>query len=215
MDTSKIKSGIIALLFLAVVCLATCELRKKHSTEIADGYGQELAARWVNEKESMVSQYENKIGRLQQAKDSLWFLVKVGKVKTVGIRLKRNGFDDRLKQVTQGAILIPVVRDSIIPLVDSLIVSQLASDSACDETVTRLETIVGNRDSSLQFHKQIEDKLRDIQKEQDLKNKYLSDQLEIAFKEQRRKTKQNKFLSAGLLFISGVFVASLIPRLNK
>ncbi|MGZ3930994.1 MAG: hypothetical protein ACXVP0_06390, partial [Bacteroidia bacterium] len=52
-------------------------------------------------------------------------------------------------------------------------------------------------------------KLRDIQRQQEIDNQVLTEQLNTAWKMQRRKTQQNKVLAGGLLILTGI-TSSLI-----
>jgi hypothetical protein len=100
-------------------------------------------------------------------------------------------------------------------LLDSLINSQTRSDTACDQTIAALENSLANSDSSLLFQKQIEYNLRDLGKEQELRNEYLNEQLKIAFKAQKKKTRQNKLLKAGILILTGITTSLFITQSLK
>ena len=220
METSKIKTVIIALLFICIGIFATCEFTKQvQSAANPETPDTLFLSQWRREKQAkldIVSYYEKELTRLQRDNDSMQVLVTESKKAVSAYRFKAKHFQQELKQAI--ALVIPkdsLGKDTLSPILDSLIVYQQQSDTACDETITVLETMVANRDSSLLFHKQIEYNLREVQKDQELRTNYLTEQLNTAFKSQKKKSRQNKLLTGGILILSGFTSSILITQRLK
>lgn len=216
MDKSEIKSIIIVALALCTILFGTCEVRHRlqepDSVSIVDTV---QFHRYKLEKEAEIATYKEKLGRLQQVKDSLWFLAVVSKIEFQETRPKVKHYQARLKKTLLLPDSVIGFKDSIRDIADSLIVYQEKADSACVETINNLELVVANRDTSIQIYKRVEINLRDIQRAQDLQTQQLTEQLNIAFKAQRKKSRQNKWLAGGLVFISGISTALLVPHYLK
>ena len=220
METSKIKNGIIVLLFICIGIFATCEFTKQLQ-QTADPTSQDtlFLSQWRREKQEkldLIATYEKELTRLQHDNDSMQVLVTQTKTITSAYRFKAKHFEQQLREAI--ASVVPkdsLTVDSISPILDSLIIAHNQSDTACDVTINVLEMMVASRDSSILFHKQIENNLRDIQKEQELRNKYLTDQLNTAFKSQKKKSRQNKLLAGGLLILSGITTSLLLTQSLK
>jgi len=213
---SIVKSIIIVVLSLLVILLGTCEVhqhvRKANTVTKVDTLSNRL---YRQEKQQQIVAYEKKIDHLQQQKDSLWFEVVAKKSLVSTLRPKVKQYQARLTEKIEQLDSNCTSRDSLRIIADSLIVIQNNEDTACVETINTLEKIVANRDSTISIQNLVETNLRDIQKEQDLKSKYLTDQLNIALKVQRKKARQNKILSGGILLLSGITTAVLIPHYLK
>jgi hypothetical protein len=160
-------------------------------------------------------QYHSEIAKLQKSKDSLQKIVSEKKIAMSAYRFKINYFQKQLKEALEKKDSTQLVGDSILPIVDSLFLSQKQNDTSCDETIEVLQSIVANRDSSIEFQKSIEINLKELQLEQELKNQSLTAQLNKAFKDQRKKTRQNKLLSGGLLILTGITTSLLISNSLK
>ncbi len=216
MENSKAKSIIIVVLAFAIILLGTCEVHRHFSGKSdAPALDTLSSSLYKQEKEKLIAAYEEKIGRLQQQKDSLWFLVAVKKADFVEARPKVKHYQAELKKQLSYPDTIVLNRDSLRSLADSLFVYQDRADTACIQTINALEQVVANRDSCISFQKLVESNLKDLQKEQELKAQYLTDQLNTALKLQRKKARQNKILAGGILLLSGITTAVLMPQYLK
>lgn len=219
MQTSKIKNGIIVALIACVCFLATCEFSKAPESEATISQDTLFLSQWRREKQeklNLIASYEEEITRLQHDNDSMQVLVTETKTSMSAHRFKARQLQQQLKE----AITLTVSKDSLTadtltPILDSLIIAHDQSDTACDTTIHILETMVANRDSSIVFHKQIEGNLRDLNKEQELRNQILTDQLNLAFKIQKKKSRQNKILAGGILILSGITTSLLLTQSLK
>jgi hypothetical protein len=219
MQASKVKNGIIALLLACIGILTTCEYLKPSTQEITPLQDTLFLSQWRREKKAkleMIAGYESKITKLQHERDSLQNLVGESKKTTSAYRFKAKQFERQLKEAIVNVVQKDSLgTDSISPILDSLIVVHDQSDNACDTTIQLLETIVANCDSSILFQRQIEGNLRYLNTEAELRNKYLTDQLNIAFKSQRKKSRQNKILAGGILLLSGITTSMLLTQTLK
>jgi hypothetical protein len=219
MQNLKIKNGIIIALLGCIILLTTCEFSKPNTGEDIPFQDTLFLNQWRREKQAkldLIVSYENKVSQLQHDVDSLKQVASEGKKSISAYRFKAKHFQQQLKQSIELVIVKDsLTQDSILPIFDSLMVSQDQSNSACDTTINALESIVAKRDSSLEFQKQISVNLRDINKEQELRNLQLTSQLNLSFKNQRKKSRQNKILAGGLLILSGITTSLLITQSLK
>jgi hypothetical protein len=216
MQTSKIKNGIIVLLLACICILTTCEFLKPSAQEITPLQDTLFLNQWRGEKKAkleVIASYENKITRLQNEKDSLQNVVSESKKSISAYRFKAKHFEGQLRETIAKVVQKDTLNsDSISPILDSLIVVHDQSDTACDTTIQVLETIVANCDSSMLFQRQVVGNLRDLNTEQEIRNKYLTNQLNIAFKNQRKKNRQNKVLAGGILILTGITTSLLLTQ---
>ena len=219
MEGLKVKNGIIAALLICLAVLGTCEFVKPPKSELTALQDTIFLSQWRKEKKEKLEaivKYENRLFELQNTNYSLTAIVSEKKKSISVYRAKAKYLQKELKQtITQLDTSYFKGGDSLSPLLDSLIVEQQLSDRACDQTVQALENLVANRDSSLIFHKLVENNFRELQKEQELRHHYLTQQLNTAFKNQRKKSRQNKLLAGGLLILSGITTSLLLTKSLK
>lgn len=214
MNMIKTKTAIVGIILLLVCLFATCEFTKQvQSTNQFAPTDTLFMNQWRREKaekQKLVLDYEFKIRNLQTSKDSLSKDVSLKKQSIVSLRFKVNFIEDRLKQkiLNFDTINKQEIRNDL----DSLFLSQNKSDTLCDQTISTLEKIIGNRDSTISFHQQIESNLRSIQKSQELNTEFLTAQLNDANKALRKKFRQNRWLAGGLLVLSGISTSFFITQ---
>ena len=166
MEKSEIKSIIIVVLLFVVILFGTCEVRQRLSQNSLTLPAFTIDDSWKKEKEKEIDAYRGKIGRLQQVRDSLWFLVAVRKTQIYKTRSRSLGLQNRLQQILEAQDSTVSKNDTLKTTVDSLIVSQTLSNTECDQTISLLENTVANRDTTIQVQRQVESDIKDIQKEQ-------------------------------------------------
>ncbi len=219
MEGFKIKNEIIAVVLICIAVLGTCEFIQSPKSEQVPLQDTLFLSQWRREKKEKLEaivKYEKKLSELRNANDSLRTIVTEKKKSLSAYRLKTKYLQEELKQaITNLDTSYFKAGDSLSPLLDSLTNLQNLSDTACDQTIHALENVVANRDSSLIFHKLVENNFRELQKEQELANQYLTNQLNTAFKNQRKKSRQNKLLSGGLLILSGITTSLLLTQSLK
>lgn len=212
MKAVKSKFGIIIALLLCVTVIGTCTFLD-HAPEKSPRSNLDIAfiRQWKQEKEKLQKQYESKIVKLQSTNDSLQKTAAEKKKALAVYRLKAQSLQEQLK----AAIVKADTSETIFPIAQNYFDAQAQSDSTCIETIECLTEILANRDSSILLYKKSETNLRDLQKEQQLREQLLTEQLNTAYKVQRRKTIQNKFLAGGLVFITGFTTTLLISQSLK
>lgn len=220
METSKIKTAIIVVLFICLGIFATCEFTKQvQLTSEPILQDTIFLSQWRKEKQEkldLITYYEKELTRLQKDNDSMQVLVSESKKAVSAYRFKANYFGKELKEaIGRTTPKDSLGKDTLSPILDSLLVSQNQSDSACDATIQILENSLANRDSSLLFHKQVEFNLKEIQKDQELKSDYLTEQLNNALKSHQKKSRQNKLLKGGILILSGITTSLIITQRLK
>jgi hypothetical protein len=124
------------------------------------------------------------------------------------IILSENISENRKESITKNSLPILEQFKTFTILRDS-------SDRLCDTTIALLEQGIIKKDSIIFLHRNVENQLRDLSKEQLLKEQYLTNQLNTAYKVQRSKTRQNKILKGGLLILSGIITSILLIQNSK
>lgn len=162
------------------------------------------------EKTKLITSYENSIRKLQIGKDSLLKEVQLKKQSIASFRFKTAHYEDLLREHLASS---DTVNKKVAELLlDSLLISRNESDTVCDETINQLETVIVNRDSVIDLHEKVEFNLKEIQKAGELEITFLTAQLNDTKKDLRRKTRQNKLLSGGLILLSGIATSLLITQ---
>ncbi len=219
METSKVKNWIILGLIFIIALLSTCEYGKIQGNQNASTQDTLFLSQWrreKKEKQNLIKIYEQRLTVLKIQKDSLESLTQKSKENISHFRSKAQLYQNQFRVVLKKLAHLDSIRpDTLSPLLDSLVINQQSGDSACDRTITLLENNLANRDSSLQIQKHIEESLRDLNKEGDLRNQFLSEQLNTAYKTQKRKARQNKILAGGLLILSGITTSLLLTQSLK
>lgn len=219
MQTSKIKTLIIIALGSVVALLSTCEFAKTDPSLKTENQDTLFYSQWKKEKTQkleLVAKFESRIATLQKQKDSLDNSIKSSKAAIVVARTKTEILQKRLKDAIKAIEPIDsLCYDTLTPLIDSLVFSQNVSDSTCDDTIDLLQITLANRDTTIFLQNQMEGTLRDLNKESELRNQYLTEKLNVAYKAQRKKTRQNKILAGGLLILSGITASLLITQSLK
>jgi hypothetical protein len=214
MEAMKTRTAIISAILFCICMLATCEFTKQigSSTDV-NSTGTLFLNQWRREKvekQNLITSYERRIDKMQRTKDSLLQVVSEKKQNISALRFKVKYFEDQLKESISktGTQSVNVSEN----LLDSLVITENKSDTACDETIHTLEKVVSNRDSVIAFHQQVEINLRDVQKNQELNTTYLTEQLNTALKSDRKKARQNRLLAGGLLILSAFSSALLLTQ---
>lgn len=215
MEKSEVKSILIVALLFIVILLGTCEVRYRLNKPTPTGQDTLSGALYRKEKLDHIRALERQIIDLQTRNDSLRDRAKTQKQNLSLLRPRVQSYQKALTDQLDRLDSSCVQADSLRSTADSLIAIQNRADSTCIETIGTLEQLVGNRDSTLLVETQVNEQLRDLQKEQALRAQYLTEQLNTALKLQRRKTRQNKILAGSLLLLSGIMTAVLAPHYLK
>lgn len=209
------KSAFALLIISCVFMLATCQFKgckdeRKSELNATDTLFLNQWRKEKVEKTKLITSYENSIRKLQFAKDSLLKDVQLKKQSIASFRFKTARYEDLLREHLASSDTVN--RKEAKLMLDSLLVSQSNSDTACDETIHQLETVIVNRDSVIALHETVEFNLKEIQKTNELETTFLTAQLNDSKKNLRRKTRQNKILAGGLILLSGIASSLLITQ---
>jgi hypothetical protein len=215
MQSVKSKIGIIIAAFLCVLVIGTCSLVRDTKDKVPQPIQDTMLSYWKKEKQQLQLKYEGQITALEASKDSLQTLVTEKKKALFVYRRKAAILEDQLRQAITKVDSSRVFQDSLSPLANEYFDTHSQADSSCDSIVRSLEQIAANRDSAIVIFRQKENVSRELQKEQELRNQILTEQLKTAYKEQKRKVKQNKLLAVGLIFLSGLTTSVLIQQSLK
>ena len=212
------KSAFVLLVMSFVFMLTTCQFKgckdeSKGELNTTDTLFLNQWKKEKSEKTKLISNYENSILKLQISKDSLLKDVQRKKGDIASLRFKTARYEELLKESLANSDTINKNEASL--LLDSLIVNRNLSDSACDETINRLEKVIVNRDSAIVWHEKIEMNLKEIQKTDEFKTDFLTSQLNDNRKLLRKKSLQNKLLSGGLILLTGITTSLLITQKLK
>lgn len=202
-------------LFAIIVSIGTCTFTNHAKPPKLHPENDSIASLWLKEKKQLQVQYHKQIEKLQFGKDSLQHIVTEKKKALSQYRNQTALLEGQLKSLIANADSSHVMPDSLKPLASEYFAAQAENDSTCDSTISTLEQIVANRDSSIVLFQKSEINMRDLQKEQELRNQLLTEELNTAYKSQKKKIRQNKFLAGGLIFISGFTTTLLIKQTLK
>lgn len=202
-------------LFAGIVCIGTCTFTQSTKPPQTHPERDSIASMWKKERTELQVQYHKQIDKLQSGNDSLKREVAEKKKALASYRAKAKFLEDRLKSVIQNSDSDYVSTDSIKPLAYDYFAVQDNNNTSCDSTIKTLEQIVANRDASIFLFRKSETNLRDLQREQELRNQLLAEELNTAYKAQKKKVRQNKLLAGGLIFISGFATTLLISQTIK
>ena len=78
------------------------------------------------------------------------------------------------------------------------------ADSLCTESINSLNQSIAIRDTQLTFCNRNYQSLFDLQKENRIREQQLTDELKIAYRQNKRKRFESKMLSAGLMIMTGI-----------
>lgn len=206
---------IAIVLFAGIVCIGTCTFTQHAKPPQRHPERDSIALQWKKEKAQLQVQYHKQIDNLQTGNDSLQREVVEKKKALASYRVKAKRLKDRLKSVLENNDSVYVRTDSLKPLAYDYFAAQNDNNTSCDSTIKTLEQIIANRDTSIVLFRKSETNIRDLQREQELRNQLLEDELNTAYKAQKKKVRQNKLLAGGLIFISGFATTLLISQTIK
>jgi len=201
-----------AVLFM-IVGIGTCSLNScSHDPSPPVLSDTSFVTKWKVKKENLLIVYGKEIKQLQTRNDSLSKEVGFKKKQLTVYQNKSKSLENRLQEFAEKLDSSHCYAETLSPLADSLVAAQIRSDSTCNQTVSELEKVVANRDSSIVIYKNETATLRDLRKEQADREQILTEQLNIAFKKQKRIALKEKLLSGGLILLSGFTGALLINQ---
>jgi hypothetical protein len=163
----------------------------------------------VRKTASIDSAYVAGYKSLQKRNDSL--SKQLSKNKILLLTTKNNLLHERnnVSHFTTVLVKDSLCRDSVLvdSLVNQIAIQNLTTDSIMNEYDLKsklMEAMVATKDSQVVVCNNAYLNLRSIEQEQLLREQKLTEDLNTALKQQKRKRFQNHLLTAGMLFISGI-----------
>ena len=144
-------------------------------------------AEMEKEKIAMQFQYESSIARKERENDSLTVIAEAKKKTLAAYRFKASYLQGQLQELLKTADSTHTVPDSLPAIASEYFTAENKNDTACAETIHSLEQVVANRDSTIVVFRQSETNLKDIQKDQEKRIELLAQELDTAYKVQKKK----------------------------
>jgi hypothetical protein len=211
---STIKNFSIAFgLFTLLFMVGTCHVHQNKSPETIP-IDTLLFNSYKEKVNALQLEFNKQVIVLTNAKDSLQSLVKGNKKAISILKFQSQHLERSIKKAfnTHDSCF---VNDSLKTTTLSYIAIQNERDSICNESVNTLELIASKQDSIVLFKNKECDNLKDLLKQNDLREKYLTEQLNTAYKQQRKILIRNKFCLGALYVMAGVTSALLINQTLK
>jgi len=165
--------------------------------------------------EQIASAYLSQTLKLEKQNDSLAELVTQSKHKLNTYRSKAAVLEYRLKTVAEKPDSSITAQDSLRPMLETYIQTRNTTDSICDRAISHLEQSVANKSEALRLCEQVHEQYRNLTEEQRARTENLEQQLNTAYKEQRRKTIRSRIVNSCLLVVSGSLSTLLILKNMK
>jgi len=102
--------------------------------------------------------------------------------------------------------------DSLSEQVDVLVQQSTYRDQLCDSTISGLERVVSNKDSTIQLCQQSYTEMRSLTDSSLIAQRRLQDGLALLTKQVRRKKREVKFLTLGMAVMTGVAATMIILK---
>jgi chromosome segregation ATPase len=204
-----------ALVIGLILLLGTCSDNPQTS-------GPDKVAIEKTEKQvsSIDTHYQNAISQLQKHSDSLQSeLIRTQeKLKIVKFKLNQSQFNvvRFVKKDTVGESIAQQMNDcdSLKQEVEEYVQYVDSTKIIYESNISELQTLVATKDSELVVCKSSYENLQNIVAENLQRERQLTDDLQTAFKQQRKKVIQNKLLAGGFLLLSGL-TTTLFIKANK
>ncbi len=216
------KNSLVAALILIIVCLLlfrTCKSSAEALTNPVLDKDTVFLSQWRKErkeKQALVVSSEKRIAIIQQENKLLRQSAQLSKQQLYSYRQKSDSLKDRLQIVLHHATQKDSsLNDTLVPLINYLSNMRDSTDIQCDTTIAFLEKGISKRDTIILLQERILNQLKEFNEDEILQNNYLTTQLQVAYKQQKKKIRQNKILTGGLLILSGIATSLLIIQTKK
>ncbi len=201
--------GLFALVFM----IGTCHVNNTNKTDkipidtsLINSYKEKINA--------LQSEFEKQIHVLKTSKDSLQTVVKGNKKTIAVLRNQSKLLEVQIKNTLQNTDSI-WDSDSLKTNTLNYITSVNQRDSLCNESINTLEIVASKQDSIIGFQNKEKDNLKDLILQNELRERYLTEQLNTAYKVQRKTVFRNKFVAGALFMMTGFASALLINQTLK
>ncbi len=211
---NTVKNFAIAFgLFALVFMIGTCHVNNVNKPEKIPLYTALLNS-YKEKVNALQFEFEKQIHVLKTTKDSLQNLVKGNKKTIAVLRLNSKQLEIHIKSDLQRADST-MINDSLKTNTLNYIAAVNQRDSLCNESINTLEIVASKQDSIIGFQNKEKDNLKDLIRQNELRERYLTEQLNTAYKVQRKIVFRNKFLAGSLFIMTGFASALLINQTLK
>lgn len=193
--------------FCTTVFMPSCNPKTTETSPAADTSYLNILRQ---QAEHAAKEFHTKALVLEKVNDSLSAQLTIKQLSLNTYRSKARALEHQLSE--DAAKADAMTGDSLQPRLNTYITQKQMSDSLCDESISALKLLVGNKDEELQLCRLSQSAERDLSKEQQAQILRFGEELSTAYKVQKRKTIQNRFLAAGLLIVTGVASGLLIHK---
>ena len=201
-------------IFALIVLIGTCTFKQNESPPIVQPDSSYL--NFLKDKQTELNfTYKKHFYTLQREKDSLIQLVSNKKKLLSVYRYKSNALEQQLREALVKVDSANIITDSISPLADIYFAIQQERDSACTQSIRAMELLTRKQDSAIVIQNREKDNFLELQKQQELNALRLTEQLNTAYKQQRRAILKSRLLSGTLILLSGFTSALLINQTLK
>lgn len=215
MENIKTKLLVVISLALLVCTVGTCEFTQLGKSVNSIATDTSAIHNVRIEMLKVLKQQSKRIEKLQLQNDSLRKLVSKSKISLVSFRFKAIYLEQKLKHSVTIPDTTSAHRDTLREVVHEYIESRQNADSLCDETISGLERIICNQDSTIRAHEQIEKSMINFQTEQERRVQNLTEQINIFHKDLKRKKRQTIVMRAGVFILSAAAATLLITQKFK
>lgn len=189
----KIISAFLIGIVVCLIAVKSCNDRP-HQVNIA-----EMKKHIQFENNQMDSSHKKYQQQIKQYKLKTDFLSKQNKNLTFRLNTAR-----KLLKQQQTKVISNIPCDTLKQEV--LVLNGLTNnvDSLCTESINSLNQSIAIRDTQLTFCNKNYQSLFDLQKENRIREQQLTDEMKVAYKQNKRKRFESKMLSAGLMIMIGI-----------
>lgn len=201
-------------IFSMIVLIGTCAFntdKKKEAVKPDNTYINVLK----KEQAKLEAKYQQQICKLKNQKDSLLKVVSEKKHSLIVYQVKADQLEEKLTNALAISDSSKQYSSEITPLVNSYVEIQRQKDSACVESIVNLETVIASQDTVILIQNKEKDNLKELQRQQELQAINLTEQLNVAYKQQRKAAIKSKLLSGAVIILSGFASALLINQSLK
>jgi hypothetical protein len=215
MESMNPKLIVLLSLTCLILIVKACTLWNDKPDLPASSDERTRIAEMEKEKRAMQLQYETTIARKEKENDSLTVVAEAKKKTLAAYRFKASYLQVQLQELLKTADSTHTVPDSLPAIASEYFTAENKNDTACTETIYSLEQVVANRDSTIIVFRQSETNLKDIQKDQQQRIELLTQELDTAYKVQKKKNRQHKLLSGALVFLTGLSTSLIVSQSLK
>lgn len=205
----------IALILIAVV-VATCNFMDSSPPSLP--LSPNTATILQSEMKKIEARYQASIINLQEENTKLIAQVEADKLELNKVRQKASVTSTKVKQLSektkaeQDTLAKIIYCDSLREEVAILMDESIHKDELCDQTIKDLTELAETKDSIITAGDTRCEELQNLLDHSLNEQTFLSDQVKDLNKQLKKKSRRQKWLSAGVLILSGITSALLLSK---